>query len=710
MIGPGSGGDPPAARRLRVGVDVGGTFTDLALVDEASGRITFHKVASTPADPSIAIETGVRELLAKAAAQPAEVAFLGHGTTVATNMVIERKGARTGMITTKGFRDVLEVARQTRPHLYNYDIRRPPPLVPRRRRLEIAERLAAEGTVLRPLDEAEVARAAGALLAAGVESIAICFLHAWRDPVHERAAKAVLRRLAPDAYLSVSSEVLPEFREFDRFSTTVLNAFVGPRMARYLDRLLGRVRGIGIAAEPYTVHSNGGLMSVATAAGTPVRTCLSGPAAGVIGAAVVAGQAGFPDIVTFDAGGTSTDVSVVAGGEATSSSSRDVAGHPVKVPSIGIDVIGAGGGSVAFIDSGGALKVGPRSVGADPGPAAYGRGGSEPTLTDANIALGRLDQAALLRGAMPIDAAAARAAIMTKIATPLGLSLEQAALGIIRVAVANMGRAIRGVTTERGYAPETFALFAFGGAGPLHASDVARECSIPTVIVPREPGTMCARGILLADIALDFVKSEIRPLDEAAWSRAQALFAGMQAEAEAWLAGEGVPPARQATRRSVELRYDGQNFEVRVALGDTLPDLARLLERFAEEHARTNGYAIPGRGVELVNCRLTALGQVRRGAPEPPPEGSSVERARLATRRVYFTAASGWQETPIYARERLPVGSRVSGPAIIEEMSATSLVFPGQAAILDADGNIIVRRVETATGTGTGTIREIAHV
>ena len=708
MNGPGVREDAPALRRLRIGVDVGGTFTDLALVDEASGRITFHKVPSTPADPSIAIENGVRGLLQKADARPDEVAFLGHGTTVATNMVIERKGARTGMLTTSGFRDVLEVARQTRPHLYNYDITRPAPLVPRRRRLEISERLAAEGSVLRPLDESEVARAGEALLAAGVESIAICFLHAWRDPVHERAAKAVLQRIAPDAYLSVSSEVLPEFREFDRFSTTVLNAFVGPRMARYLDRLLERVRSIGIRAEPYTVHSNGGLMSVATAAGTPVRTCLSGPAAGVIGAAVVAGQAGFADIVTFDAGGTSTDVAVVAGGESTSTSSRDVAGYPVKAPSIGIDVIGAGGGSVAFIDSGGALKVGPRSVGADPGPAAYGRGGTEPTLTDANIALGRLDQAALLRGAMPIDAEAARAAIIAKIATPLGLTLEQAALGIIRVAVANMGRAIRGVTTERGYAPEKFALFAFGGAGPLHATDVAAECSIPTVIVPREPGTMCARGILLADIALDFVRSEIRPLDETAWTRAKTLFAEMAAEAESWLAAEGVPPAQRATRRAVELRYDGQNFEVRVPLGTTLPTLAELLEQFAQEHARTNGYAIPGRGVELVNCRLTALGHVPRGAPEPPPEGGSPEAARMATRRVYFTAATGWQETPIYARERLPVGSRIEGPAIVEEMSATTLVFPGQAATLDADGNIIVRHQEAAPGPEAA--REIEHV
>lgn len=681
-------------RRLRIGVDVGGTFTDLAMVDEETGRILFHKVSSTPDDPSKAIETGVREILGLNGRSAAEVSFLGHGTTVATNMVIERRGARTAMVTTKGFRDVIEIARQIRPHLYDYDIQRPPPLVPRRRRIEIAERITAEGAVLRALNEAEIEAAGEIFASSGVTSIAICFLHAWRDARHERAAKAVLQRLLPNIYLSVSSEVLPEFREFDRFSTTVLNAFVGPRMATYLDRLLARVRAAGISAEPYTVHSNGGLMSIATAATTPVRTCLSGPAAGVIGAAVVAGQAGFRDIITFDAGGTSTDVSVVAAGEPTSSSARDVAGYPVKVPSIGIDVIGAGGGSIAHIDAGGALKVGPRSAGAEPGPAAYGRGGIEPTVTDANIVLGRLDQTALLRGAMPVDAHAARHAIMSHIAHPLGLTLEQAALGIIRIAVANMGRAIRGVTTERGYAPERFALFAFGGAGPLHATEVAAECNIPVVVIPREPGTMCARGILLADIALDFVRSDITLLDAAAWSRAARLFAEMATEAETWLEGEGVPPERRAALRAVELRYEGQNFEVRVPLGTELPSLSEVLERFAQEHARTNGYEIPDRAVELVNCRLTAVGRVPRGAPEPPREGGTVAAAQIGTRRVYFDPGSGWLDTPIYAREKLSVGGRVTGPAIIEEMSSTSPIFPGQWATLDTDGNLIIRREE----------------
>ncbi|MCC7426333.1 MAG: hydantoinase/oxoprolinase family protein [Alphaproteobacteria bacterium] len=688
-----SGGQPggKTGRRLRIGVDVGGTFTDLAMVDETTGRILFHKVPSTPADPSQAIEAGILGILALAKGDPKEVAFVGHGTTVATNMVIERRGARTGMLTTKGFRDVLEIARQTRPHLYDYSVRRPEPLVPRRRRIEIAERMSAEGGVLRPIDAAEVEAAARGLAEAGVEAIAIGFLHAWRDPAHEQAARRVVERVAPGIYLSLSSEVLPEFREFDRFSTTVLNAYVGPRMAGYLERLLGRVRGAGIAAEPYTIHSNGGLMSVATARLCPVRTCLSGPAAGVNGAAVVATAAGFPDVVTFDVGGTSTDVSVIVDGQATSTGAREVAGHPVKVPAIGIDVIGAGGGSVAWMDDGGALKMGPRSVGADPGPVAYGRGGTEATLTDANIVLGRLDQSALLRGKMPVDAAAARRAIEERVAKPLGLPLAVAALGMVRVAVANMGRAIRGVTTERGFSPERFALFAYGGAGPLHATEVAAECGIPVVVVPREPGTMCARGILLADVALDFVRSDIAPLDAAVWARAGGHFADMAREAEAWLDSERIPAERRVHRVAVELRYEGQNHEVRVPLDKAATPLEQVLAGFAAEHERAYGYAIPGRAVELVNCRLTAIGRVPRAEPEPPPATGTVEAARIGTRTVYYDARRGWRETPIYDRDALPVGARLAGPAIIEEMSATTVVFPGQSAALDADGNIILR-------------------
>lgn len=695
------------AASLRIGVDVGGTFTDLAVVDDATGHIAFHKVPSTPDDPSRAIATGIAELLELIGRAAHEVGFLGHGTTVATNMVIERKGSRTGMLTTRGFRDVLEIGRQTRPHLYDYRVKRPVPLVPRRRRLEVSERLAAEGTVLSPLDPAEIEVLARKLADARVAAVAICFLHAWRDPAHEQAARDVVARILPGAYISLSSDISPEFREFDRFSTTVLNTYVGPRVSTYLRGLLDRVAGVGVPVAPYTIHSNGGLMSVETARLAPVRTCLSGPAAGVKGSAVIGEETGFRDLVTFDVGGTSTDVSVVVDGATVATGARQVAGHPVRVPSIDIHVIGAGGGSVAWIDEGGALKVGPHSVGADPGPAAYGRGGTEPTLTDANIVLGRLDPVALLRGRMTVDAAAARAVIEERIARPLDLSLEEAALGIIRVAVANMGRAIRTVTTERGFAPERFALFAYGGAGPLHAADVAAECGIPTIVVPREPGTLCARGILLADVSLDFVRSRIRPLDAEGWQEAGAVFASMRADAEAWLEGEHIPPARRRFLVGLDLRYRGQNHEVPVALADTSIALDAVLALFAEAHRQAYGYAIPGREVELVNCRVTAVGQVPRGHPTPPPDGGTIADALLGERRVYFGARDGWLATPVLDRDRLAVGLTVEGPAIIEEMSSTLIVAPGQSTTIDADGNLVMRSATAVASRHAAT--EDAH-
>jgi N-methylhydantoinase A len=697
----------PSAVTLRIGVDVGGTFTDLAVVDDSTGHIAFHKVPSTPDDPSRAIAIGIRELLALIKRDAHDVGFLGHGTTVATNMVIERKGSRTGLITTRGFRDVLEIGRQIRPHLYDYRVKRPEPLVPRRRRLEVSERLAAEGTVLSPLDQAEVEARASELAAAGAEAVAICFIHAWRDPAHERAAREAVERVLPGAYISISADISPEFREFDRFSTTVLNAYVGPRVANYLQHLCDRVAAVGVPVAPYTIHSNGGLMSVATARLAPVRTCLSGPAAGVKGSAVIGAEIDFPDLVTFDVGGTSTDVSVVVAGATVATGARHVAGYPVRVPSIDIHVIGAGGGSVAWIDEGGALKVGPHSVGADPGPVAYGRGGTEATLTDANIVLGRLDPVALLRGRMKVDAAAARSAIAERIARPLNISVEDAALGIIRVAVANMGRAIRTVTTERGFSPERFALFAYGGAGPLHAADVAAECGIPTIVVPREPGTLCARGILLADVSLDFVRSRIRPLDKDGWQEATRYLAELRHEADVWLATERIPEARRGFPTGLDLRYQGQNHEVPVMLPPSVGSLEEVLGLFAEAHRQAYGYAIPGRTVELVNCRVTAVGQVPRGHPSPPPQGGTLADAIMGERKVFFGGQDRWCTVPVVDRDLLAVGLIVEGPAIIEEMSATLVVPPGQSATVDRDGDLVLRRPTAASAPSAA--REEAH-
>ena len=675
---------------VRIGIDVGGTFTDFTLLHESDGRVSFHKVASTPADPSEAIARGIAELLVREAIAPGEVAHVGHGTTVATNLVIERQGARTGLLTTKGFRDVLEIGRQIRPHLYDYSRAKPPPLVAREHRLELSERLNARGEVLQALDESELERSIESLRRAGVAAVAVCLLHAYRNPAHERSVRAAIERLFPQAYISVSSEVLPEFREYERLSTTVLNAVVGPRMQAYLDGFLERVRAIGISAEPFTIHSNGGLMSLRAVRSYPVRTCLSGPAAGVVGAAAVGRACGFENLVTFDVGGTSTDVSLVAGGHPLFSSLRTVADYPVKTPMVDIHVIGAGGGSIAAIDDAGALKVGPRSAGADPGPCAYARGGARATITDAQIVLHRLNPVALLDGRLPVSEAAAKAALLAQVAEPLGLTLEEAAEGVIRIANANMGRAIRAVSTERGYDLAQFALFAFGGAGPLHAIEVARECGIPRVVIPVEPGTMCARGMLLADVSFDFVRSVIAVTDAESWETIGRLFAEMREEASAWLARERVAAADRRYHCYIDARYEGQNFEVVVAVEALDPgDAGAFLDRFAVAHRREYGYDIPGKPVEIVNCRLQAVGRVPKA---PLTQGTPTSGAPVAIgrRNVYFGAAHGWLDTPIHARGALGAGHAIAGPAIIEEMSSTVVLGPRQEAVVDRIGNLVV--------------------
>lgn len=676
---------------FRIGIDVGGTFTDFTLIDERAGQVKFHKVPSTPHDPSEAIERGIAEMLHSNGIAPADVGHVGHGTTVATNLIIERKGARVGLLTTRGFRDILEIGRQTRPHLFDYGVGKPPALVPRRWRLEVDERMTAQGDVLVALDEQSVRDAALALRDAAVESVAICFLHSYANPAHELRAKAIVREVLPDAYLSVSSEVLPEFREFERLSTTVLNASVGPRMARYLDRFLDRVAQLGVQHQPYTIHSNGGLMSAGSVRQFPVRTCLSGPAAGVVGAAAVGRAIGHANLVTFDVGGTSTDVSLIADGRPLFTSNRQVAGYPVKTPMVDIHVIGAGGGSIAWLDDAGSLKVGPHSAGAVPGPVGYARGGAEPTITDAEITLQRLNPQALLKGRMPVDAAAARRVIEDKVAGPLGLSVEDAAEGIIRIANANMSRAIRAVSTERGYDLANFSLYAFGGAGPLHAVEVAQECGIPTVIVPQEPGTMCARGILLTDISFDFVRSLITAADVPSWPGVLAAFDELRVEAQAWLVSEHVAEDRRRFVCAIDARYDGQNFEVRVPIDDACgATLEQFVARFHEAHAREYGYDVPGRPIQIINCRLQAVGQVIKAPLAPARSDSTLADARMGQRSVYHGKAHGWRDTVVYDRDLLPAGARIPGPAVIEEMSSTTVLGPDHHAQVDRFGTLII--------------------
>ncbi|CAM4134875.1 hydantoinase/oxoprolinase family protein [Bordetella tumulicola] len=674
----------------RIGIDVGGTFTDFTLVNSQTGEVAFFKVPSTPHDPSEAIHQGIAGLMDKHSLESDQIEHIGHGTTVATNLIIERKVASCGLITTRGFRDVLEIARQIRPHLYDYSVTRPTPLVRRALRQEVPERISPQGEILEPLDETAVRTAAEVLRTAGVQAVAICFLHAYRNPDHERRARDIVREILPDVYISLSSDVLPEFREYERLSTTTLNAAVGPRMERYLQRFLERVADIGIRHEPHTIHSNGGLMSVQTVRQFPVRTCLSGPAAGVVGTAVLGRTVGFPNVVTFDVGGTSTDVSLIVGGRPAFTSSRSVAGYPVKTPMVDIHVIGAGGGSIAWIDEAGSLKVGPHSAGAAPGPVGYARGGTEPTITDAMLTLQRLNPLTLLKGRMKVDAAAAREVIARRIAEPLELSVEAAAEGIIRIANANMARAIRSVSTERGHELSKFALCAFGGAGPLHALDVARECGVPTVIIPQEPGTLCARGILLTDVSFDFVESEIAIIEPDRWSRVLARLDRLRIEANNWLEQEGVDTANRDYEVVIDARYVGQNFEVQVALpAHETATFEAFHLGFAKAHMREYGYEVPDRAIEIINCRTKAIGRVtkaplRRLAEQAIPEP-------ISHRLIHFGQAIGWCETSVYDRDQLGAGASFEGPAVFEEMSSTTVIAPGQSARVDEFGNIVVR-------------------
>jgi len=676
----------------RIGLDVGGTFTDFVVSDRSGAPLRFFKVPSTPADPSEAIIDGIRQLLALFEIAPADIDYIGHGTTVATNMIIERRGVRTGLMTTRGFRDVLAIGRQTRPALFDFSITKPEPLVRRAHRLEVDERLDAAGGELRPLDQASLDAAIDELARAKVESVAICLLHSYRNPSHERAVQDRVSARLPDVYVSVSSEVLPEFREYERTSTTVLNAYVGPKMKTYLDRLRTNIAASGIVVEPLTIHSNGGLLPIKTVERLPVLTCLSGPAAGVVGAASVGAAAGIRDLVTFDVGGTSTDVSMVTDGKPKYTNERMVAGYPVKLPMIDIHVIGAGGGSIGLVDDASALKVGPRSAGAVPGPVAFCKGGIEPTLTDANICLRRLNPVALLEGRLLVNRDAAMAAIEARIAKPLNLSVEEAAYGMLRIANANMSRAIRAVTTEHGQELGTLTLFAFGGAGPLHAADVAVECGMDQILIPQEPGTMCARGVLLSDISRDFVRTTLKVTDASSWPQIVKDVEAMLRDGQDWLNFEKVPQADQQLNATLDARYLGQNHDIRVALTDrSRAGLQSFISAFHASHRAEFGYDLADHAVEVVNCRLQAVGRLPGLPQSESPAGGSLVEAIVDERQVYFGREQGWCTTSIYRRALLPAKTPLFGPAIIEEMSSTIVVRPDQFGVADEVGNFIIR-------------------
>jgi N-methylhydantoinase A len=681
--------------RAKLGVDVGGTFTDVALWDEDSRRLTALKLPSVPADPSEGILAGIRAILERDGVAPDAVAFIAHGTTVATNALLEKKGARTALITTRGFRDLLEIARQKRPDLYDLQADTPAPLIPRDLRFEVRERLLADGTVLEKLRRDDVGAAVDAMIAGGgaIEAVAVCFLYSFLDPTHERRTAAILRERLPGCYVSLSSDVSPEFREYERLSTTALNAYLGPLISRYVRRFDAEVRRIGVPGAPYINQSNGGVISAAAAAERPVRTLLSGPSAGVSGAAWVARSAGLDALITFDMGGTSTDVARVEGGRPVIVGERTIGGYPVRIPTLEIESVGAGGGSIAWRDSGGALKVGPESAGASPGPACYGRGGRRPTVTDANVVLGRLSATQLLDGRMELRADLAREALGA-LGAELGLSAVDAARGVLSVVGTNMLSAIRIVSVRKGYDPRDYTMVAFGGAGPLHAAALARDLGVRRVLVPPAPGILCALGLLVEPLRLDLVRTRMSLLGSLSLPDISEVFAELDAEATAGLDREAVPAERRHLARAFDMRYLGQNFELTVGAPAALwtGDREALRRAFIAEHARVYGYAAEDEPIQIVNVRLTALGEpdpLTLPALAPAARPEPVE-ARTGERPVYFDETGDFAVTPIYRRERLRAGHRLAGPAIVEQMDSTTVILPGQHADVDPHANLLI--------------------
>jgi N-methylhydantoinase A len=678
-------------RMFIVGIDVGGTFTDLTAVDDATGRVVVTKVPSRPRHEAAAVLEG----LAALGIAPRDVRRLVHGTTVGTNAVLERRGSPVAVLTTQGFRDLIEIGRTKRniPALFVPTFVRPKPVVERRRRFEVTERLNADGSVLVALDAASVERALDAALATGAEAIAVCLLHAYLNPAPERAIADIAKGRCPGVPLSCSAEVVAEYREFERFSTTVLNAYLQPLMDGYLGGLEQQLREVGYAHGVLTVASSGGMMTTETARRLPIKTIFSGPAGGVSQACFIGNVAGVRDLITYDMGGTSTDVCLVRDLTPLATSDGMVGAFPVKVPQIDMHTVGAGGGSLAWLDLDGSLQVGPRSAGANPGPAAYGLGGTEPTVTDANVVLGRIGTSRRLGGSISIDAARAHAAV-SGLATAMGgaLTVDALAEGIVRIAVARMTSAIREISIQRGHDPRDFTLVAFGGAGPMHALALADEIGIPRVLVPRHPGNFSALGLLASDIKHDEVRTRVGPLRER-WSLLAGLFAEMESGVRRQLELEGFGTSQQRLRRTLDLRYRSQAFELNLPVGDEASgdSLAALEAAFHREHLAMYGHADETASIELVNARLSAYGVVAKpAAAHHEGGGGTLDAALIERRPVRFDGVT--LDCPVWERERLTAGAEVSGPAIVEEFGATTVVPPGWRGATDAHGNLRFER------------------
>jgi N-methylhydantoinase A len=651
----------------RLGVDVGGTFTDLVALSQ--GRLITAKVPSTPQDQS----AGVMNSIETSEIEPGAVDALAHGMTVATNALLERRGARTALVTTEGFRDVIEIARQNRPSLYDLSQDRPPPLVPRGLRFTVKERMGPQGEIS-ALDEESLEEVVSSIKEAEVEAAAVCLLFAFMHPDHERRIGEALREELPEVHVSLSSEVLPEFREYERFSTTTADAYLAPKLAAYLKNLAGKAEEAGVPS-PLIMQSSGGVVGIDDAIADAAGCLLSGPAGGVVGAAYVGGLGEYQNLLTFDMGGTSTDVATIIDGEAQTTTETVVAGLPIKLPMVDIHTVSAGGGSIAWADAGGAMRVGPHSAGAEPGPAAYGQGGEEPTVTDANLFLGYLADEATLGGEVVLQRELSEKAL-SSLGEKLGLDAQEAALGIVRVANAEMVRALRVISVERGLDPREFALLAFGGAGGMHACALAEELGMETVLVPRAGGVLSALGLAISDLRHDYVNPYLVGLENLEKGEFEKKFEKMESSASEDLEDPEYD-------RRADLRYRGQSFELTVEADS----LEKLEERFHAAHEQRYGYRMDDESVELVNLRLISTVPVEKPElDEPEPEGE----AESGTREANFDGE--WQEVAVLDRERMGKGSEVSGPAIVEFKESTCVVRPGWRGAVDGVGTLVLEK------------------
>ena len=705
---------------LKIGIDVGGTFTDFVVTRDGEEPAIF-KSLSTPSDPSIAVVNGLTDIAAAQNPPLTLEAFaptidtIVHGTTVTTNATLTGTGARCALLTTEGMRDALEMRRGVREEQYNNRYVNVRPLVPRARRAGIGGRVDRDGNELAPLDVDAVRVALADWRADGVQAVAVCFMNSFANPAHEQAAAAAVRRAMPDAYLSVSTEVLPSIRFYERVSTTALNAYVGPKLEHYLDQLLARLSGIGFAGLLMIMQSNGGVISPQAARDKAALTLLSGPAGGPGAGLFYVGAHGQGRCITTDMGGTSFEASVAVGAPMVKNDG-EIARHKIALPMLDIHTIGAGGGSIGWLDDGGLLRMGPASAGADPGPACYGKGGKLPTTTDANVVLGYLDPAFFAGGRMALDVKAARAAIEEHIARPMGLTIEQAAAGMYRVACNNMAQGVREVTIKRGFDPREFPVIPGGGAGPIHGCLICSELEIPLLIVPREASVLCAFGMLMCELRHDYVRTFVSRLDGIDWARLAELVAAMTAEGQQALADERVPPARRRVELRLDCRYLKQYHEVSVEVPQDAVarrDTAAIARAFHAEHQRLYGYALEAEGspIEIINVRLQAIGETdrpayRKQAPGSPDAGA----ARKPARRMYIPERDAFAEVPVYDGHRMACGNRIAGPALIEQQTTAIFVSETFDCTVDALGSFVLYAKGREDLVKTGSTRQMEAV